>query len=63
MTTEPKKPELSDEDLDGVSGGQAPPEPEKLRRGIDNPNIQPGFTEPPEPDKIGLPPGPCKPGH
>jgi hypothetical protein len=56
--TEPKKP-LTDEELDGVSGGTQTPEPERLRRGIDNPNIKPGFVEPPDP---GLPP-PCKLGH
>jgi hypothetical protein len=57
--TEPKKP-LTDEDLDGVSGGIAPPEPDRLRRGVGDPNTKPGFQQPPEPD---LPPGPCKIGH
>ena len=60
MPNEPKKP-LTEKELDGVSGGVTPGPPNR-QRGIDNPNIQPGFTEPPDPDKIGLPPGPCKPG-
>jgi hypothetical protein len=58
MSNEPKKPEeLTPDELDGVSGGTVNPGPPNVRPGL---HISPVLADPPDPDRIAVPPGPCK---